>query len=657
MALDFTDASLLGYNVQFEFLGDQSFNHRKIINLQIQGNIAEGAQMVIGSQANGDTIRANNLAGVKESFRKINEQIAQAGDYWDEDIVINGTNWGRGRVRGVSFDSSPGTATDMIRYGQYSAELEVYKAGDLNLLHSESDMGDFAQDSSIESTIIHNAPQYINGLSHSLDLKQESDGSSTLNYSLNIDLMDGGSEVNTIQIAKSLAGVMIGKDDYGPLEDAFGVDYFFDNNGTAITNGPGQQWSEDYDLINNNFNFTRTAKILPEASTNNKHTGPAGYEYTSKTTRSLQKDENGIITVSERGEIESFAGDWFDMTGGMTTEIASSYTRCNGSFGYFIGNAAIPSIEGYADSLSSQYVSLGKQFDSGAGKGNWTVSFTNKSGYSSEAIHEYTSQITRDKNRIHSISTNGNITARASKQASWSKAGGDNNDNPAVLSTTVYQYIDLAKNDIVLLADQFLAWDEPNGNPGGFPYHQAGTFTEASRTIGWPEYGKTITYKLNYTDDPNIKNDADARIRTINSNVSDNAPVPMVKEFLVPSRGDKGEVVHDPGQTTIGTRSIQVQAQHYRLCNMSYVTGSESLTDGKPTSLYDFRLALQYMHNEAMFLAYDSPSQLNGVIDMWVDEVSYSFNSKGQLTYGLDLKYTAGHSNYPAFHLNYGGQA
>jgi hypothetical protein len=467
---------------------------------------------------------------------------------------------------------------------------------------------------------------------------------------------------------------MIGPDDYGPLEDAFGVDYFFEAGGTAITTGPAQRWSEDYDLINNNFNFSRSAKILPEARTNDLPTTPDQWEYTSKTSRSIQKDDNGIITVSEKGEVESFAGDWFDVTGGMAELLGkageNSYTRCNSSFGYFISNAAIPSIEGSIDFLNNEYVSLGRQFDSGAGKGSWTISFTNRSGYNSEAIHEYTSQITRDQNHIHSISTNGTITSRAGKQAAWSYAGGSNNDNPAALSTTVYDYIDLARSDIGLLRDQFLYWDEPGGNPGLFPYHQPGAnaFSEMSRTIGWPEYGKAITYKLNQTSDPNIKNESDDNIRTIAVNVSDNAPVPMIKEFLVPGRGDKGEVVHDPGQTTLGSRSIQVEAQHYRLCNMSYITGSEALMSddqnnpikGMPLSLYDFRPALQYMHNEAMFLAYKSPSQLNGVIEMWVDGASYSFNSKGQLTYGLDLKYTAGHINdgmggRTLKNLNYGG--
>ena len=135
MALDFSDATVLGYNVQFEFLGDQSYNHRKVISLQIQGYLTEGLRQVVGYDDDNKSIRRNNLVGVRENFRKINEQIDNAGDYWDDDLIINGTNWGRGRITSLSFDSSPGTTTDMIRVGSYTADVEVYKEGDLQLFN------------------------------------------------------------------------------------------------------------------------------------------------------------------------------------------------------------------------------------------------------------------------------------------------------------------------------------------------------------------------------------------------------------------------------------------------------------------------------------------------------------------------------------------
>ena len=125
MALDFNNVSLLGYSIQNEFLGDQSYNIRKVISLDIQGFLDDGK-------------KAGNDQGVAESFRKINEQIQNGQDYWDEEIVLNGKSFGKGRVLGISFESAVGTTTDMIRYGQYTASLEVYKEGDLILSATNS---------------------------------------------------------------------------------------------------------------------------------------------------------------------------------------------------------------------------------------------------------------------------------------------------------------------------------------------------------------------------------------------------------------------------------------------------------------------------------------------------------------------------------------
>ena len=56
MALDFSNASLLGYNVVNEFLGYAGFNHRKVISLSIEGFIDDGK-------------KAGNLDGVAENFK------------------------------------------------------------------------------------------------------------------------------------------------------------------------------------------------------------------------------------------------------------------------------------------------------------------------------------------------------------------------------------------------------------------------------------------------------------------------------------------------------------------------------------------------------------------------------------------------------------
>jgi len=96
MALDFTNASLLGYNVINEFLGEAGKNHRKIIALNIEGFIDDGQRA--------DKLEQRALPdGVSENYAKIREQIANGDDYWDSNIVVNGKNFGRGRVLSLDF--------------------------------------------------------------------------------------------------------------------------------------------------------------------------------------------------------------------------------------------------------------------------------------------------------------------------------------------------------------------------------------------------------------------------------------------------------------------------------------------------------------------------------------------------------------------------
>ena len=150
MALDLSNVSLLGYNVQNQFLGDNTINHRKIITLDIQGYIDDGK-------------KEGNTGGVVETFRKINQQIAGAQDYWENDIIINGVSFGRGRIISLSFDSDIGTTTDMIRYATYTATIETYKVGDLFIPEiNKENAASTSQDYHFTSNLENIYPEYLN---------------------------------------------------------------------------------------------------------------------------------------------------------------------------------------------------------------------------------------------------------------------------------------------------------------------------------------------------------------------------------------------------------------------------------------------------------------------------------------------------------------
>ena len=241
MALDLSNVSLLGYNVQNQFLGDNTINHRKIITLDIQGYIDDGK-------------KEGNTGGVVETFRKINQQIAGAQDYWENDIIINGVSFGRGRIISLSFDSDIGTTTDMIRYATYTATIETYKVGDLFIPEiNKENAASTSQDYHFTSNLENIYPEYLNSWSEKLETKQERDGSTNATFTVNVDMISGdygSSKANPIYLAKILANATVGNSQMEYLEGAFGeMDVLWGSDRTAwIFQQPEQQWNEDYDF-------------------------------------------------------------------------------------------------------------------------------------------------------------------------------------------------------------------------------------------------------------------------------------------------------------------------------------------------------------------------------------------------------------------------
>ena len=682
MALDLSNVSLLGYNVQNQFLGDNTINHRKIITLDIQGYIDDGK-------------KEGNTGGVVETFRKINQQIAGAQDYWENDIIINGVSFGRGRIISLSFDSDIGTTTDMIRYATYTATIETYKVGDLFIPEiNKENAASTSQDYHFTSNLENIYPEYLNSWSEKLETKQERDGSTNATFTVNVDMISGdyGScKANPIYLAKILANATVGNSQMEYLEGAFGeMDVLWGSDRTAwIFQQPEQQWNEDYDLVNYNFTFSKRAHVYGYSAAGD---GPAddvsrqGMVYTMKSHRSIQKDELGFISVTERADIKSHVGDWYSLTGAFDKQLRiESPARCRATFDKFTAGwtdvdspfryHATQYNLGSQGSIGGQYVadpvSIGRNFDSGSNTASYTVTYSNRSGIYQKAMNEYTNSLSMDSNGIIKVSTNGTITTREGKHTDWStlSAGIDTSScggsypgyaggGPGGMHNPIDTYINIALADVSHLVaqfddytkgDEFFAW--AGGKAAVIPYE--------SKRISFPMYGKKISYSYVHTSDPSFwpsnGNWAGGNVKKMNVKISDAAPSAMVKPYAVPNRGDAGEIIHNLFLTDIGTRSIEIEAQQNRACGYSYITGLENSNNvgndlvadgtfnGAPT-LYNFTPALNFMSNEALLMAYQAPSQLDGVNDMWIDGISYNINSQGSLGLTMDLKYTSNRS-------------
>lgn len=635
MALDFTNATLLGYNVQNEFLGD-NLNHRKIISMTIQGLMDDGK-------------KAGNTQGVAEIYSKINKEIAAGKDYWEENIIVNGKNFGLGKVTSLSFDSAHGLETDQIRYGGYSVSLEIPQEGDY--LKDEY-LEDYRQTPNALAAI---GGKYINGWEESLDIKKESDGTTTASLSLSIDLMSGALAYSPAsadaKISKPLYNIKkavslsLGSSEGSILYDILNP-FYSTNDYTIEDGGSAGNWTENYDLINFNADISKSFKVLPEGNTPYTAGQTAGFAYTAKTSRTLSKNQDGVITVSENGEVQSLGGDWHNMTGGLQYVLdgdpavetnfengaLGAYARCLVTYNDLltIGDGGGFSTSAEAETLYNQPLSIGRQYESGAGRGSYNVSFSDKSGFCPGCdpndgkeqggfLHEYTQSLSRDARGIISVSENGTITAQGQKTATWSGPAGMN-------------YYEMAEGHLAEFAGNYNSWD---------PLHAVPVISMISESIKMPRYGKQVTYKRVYTSDPSVLPDGHAsKLKKYGFSISDTAPIPMSQDFLIPHRGNKGEVVHQPGQTEVGARTINVEGQFERLC------GYSSLTGNVDNALIDYWTALVFLRDNVLLPeAYLSPSQLIGIQDMYIKDASYSIKSDGKINLTANLEYTAARIN------------
>jgi len=617
MALDFTNASLLGYNVANEFLGEAGLNHRKVISLNVECFIDEGK-------------KAGNLDGVSENFAKIREQIVGGDDYWDSNIIINGKNFGKGRVLSLDFATSPGTLTSNIRLGKWTASLEIYRVGDVLSRGALGFHETFAQ--------------YVNGWTETLDFSKDSDGSTTANWSATVDLMSGdygNTKDNPIRIAKSMVGMAPGN-----FQNRNSVEFLLDAFDSSILGaGVGANFSEDYDLINYNFSFSSKWKVLPEGNIPNYGSNSPSmteYDYMAKTNRSIAS-ANGVITVTEKGDVESFAGDWFDMTGGMESQIDTAHARCTTLFEDATHlYDTWPSVAGHYP-LNSTALTVSRQYDSGAGVGSYSVSFSNMSGIGAYFTHEYTQSISRDSAGISQVSENGSIGTRRWKAPYWSTEKFPTLNPPQTSGPTALTEANIRMIDAAYHAKEF--YDNFKGRLGETP----APLNQTSSKITFPKYGKVIKYSKAYADDPTIYPDNHpSKLKKVNVTINDVAPMPIIKPYTIPHRGAKGEVLHEPGQTTAGSRSVSVSAMKARECYYSNLTGDAS------NVLPDWTTANNYILNNVIIPQVNlSPSQINSyILDMYVDGMSASMSSEGDMSMNVDLSYTAARVQPSTFNSN-----
>lgn len=342
MSLNFENATVLSLDKTNKYFGSEYvFSSEK--NLSITG-----------------VFRApDKLSGVKDIQEDLEGFIGSTKGIL-HDVVINGHNFGKGKV--LSFNSDSGNS---VRLKEYTVDLVVYEDGSLSDIVGEEHMEGF-------NSLSGNADsKHILELSEDFSFERNND---TYSYSHNFSTKFAETPSNNpISLAQDLAKtILTSSPDFGFLDSEVGGFY----------NKPHKKiYSESYDKISKSCSFSESYE----------QNGVTELDYSCELSQSMSAGEDGYITVSESGQIKSLLDSSpSQIRGFIDSEIAQSYQRSKSFFEKFFKGQYLNSGNEVDDELVAQYASLEKVVDIFSRAGSYSVVYTNNKEYNSGFIHEKT---------------------------------------------------------------------------------------------------------------------------------------------------------------------------------------------------------------------------------------------------------------------------
>ena len=638
MAYNFTDATLLGYQVNKNYLGEGVFALSTIKNISIEG--------ILDNRVNN-----SDSEGVKENFQKISGFLTGIVNAYDA-VIVNGYNLGTGKVNNLSFpDQNP------IRLGSYKYDIEIVENSDFSNIQT----GD------IYGTFLSGVNDKILSLDETLNFDNAANGDYSYNHDLNIQYYDTGSDLFTKSknFANSVYSDSLKLGLIGPFSG------FYD-----VLKTKKNYFSETYDLISKRCGFSK--KILINKNYNNN--------YTTTLNHTITLDTNGKITVTEQGVIKGLDNTLnYTADNYFNTELANSYNRCQNVFNVYVEKYGL----GAKDSLFTQPFNLCKTADWFNNSLEYSVSYVNDPAFEGNVINTYNITVNKDiqevgvyteQGEIIQVGQVGDITGlnliktkyqaaktRAStnyptyklRNSSLSAGSFYNINLPSkillqgwalssygedVNGTYTLQNTPLFGSQVTYLAD--------NQGDGIYGIYFFGTSWILREFVGgiqewrvittnkvlplnnWvqvssagpagsiqeiPTYNNQFSYSIEKTNDNSIL-EGDPYYKSLSMKIDDQSPTNMYKEYIIANKNPKNVLFLFGNQVEIGNRSVNINGTLVRPTGNFWAAPiAFPLTDLKSKSISG---ALNLISNDA-----------------YIDNINYSYDSDNNFSFNLSVKY------------------
>jgi hypothetical protein len=355
MALNFENASLLSFNRDSKYLGG-NFRYGFTKSLTIKGFLYESTN---GSGVSGNL---NTISGILES-----------GNNSYQDIILNGVNFGSGKITSFSFDEP-----NPVRLGSYTVSVEIPESGEISNLPDDSYYTGLSFLTETDLTKVED-------ITESFDFSTAEDGKFTYKHDLSFKIIDPDTD-GSIALAKSLA------QNFYNSEPSFGL---LDNqySGYYSLGSGAKYFSESYDLVNHEFSFSKNY-----STNSNQFISGANGAYNLNVAHQISIAEDGKIEIVENGIVKSLDLNIANALSGAKYEIYNnSISRVSGVYtGYGYGSEYIFSTGSSSElgGLRNFYtnpINVSYDFDLSSNSVSYSASFTNNEFYdaSGEASNKF----------------------------------------------------------------------------------------------------------------------------------------------------------------------------------------------------------------------------------------------------------------------------
>jgi hypothetical protein len=477
MALDFSQAELLSFNSRSEFLGDNHVRFKTTKELVVEGFILNQ--------------NLRSISGISGTWTGISGFELQANNW--QSIIIQNQNFGSGIINSISFTESP----DVIKK-KYTANISIYETGSpqnfpAGGFYSGINWTPFCEIESLDESITFDSDFETSTYNHRIDVKV---------LSSNIS--------GSVTAAKTIAANLFNASNLTGFSGQYN-----------ILTGLKTQYTESYDLLSAECSFNKRLEALANITGN----------YTIGKTYTFNRDENGIVNVSERGEIKALQKPYEPILfTAVQTATGSSYTNCLNVFNYY------QEANNYA--LSTLPLVKGSSMNVLEGTIDYEMIFTNDLNESGNYFWNYAHEFSADDKGIIISSENGEIIGRGDKSTNKynSAVNGYDGISSAIQSRTSTLYGNYRSISPITVS-----------NPS--------QFVLVRKNENFNDYLGTVGYRYDYSNDPSLST---GTFRKTDVTVTEDARVPLTQSVIIPAFA---EVEQNRGNLTVGHRRVLVSLQ------------------------------------------------------------------------------------------------